>query len=153
MICQRIIFCDHGKKNCICHSMCYIKESTYRMAHGMDISKSCKGKGDSCKKRSRKHCLCSFQICTSCHKTADISADQLHCFLCHCVRKRRCCCGNISLLRMNKCIDSAGCCHRCRSRCEKFRIQDRICRKKFITEYRQLIISAVVSDNRKCRNL
>lgn len=102
---------------------------------------------------SRKHCLCSLQICTSCHKTADISTDQLHCFLCHCVRKRRCCCGNISLLRMNKCIDSAGCCHRCRSRCEKFRIQNRICRKKFITEYRQLIISAVVSDNRKCRNL
>ena len=122
MICQRIIFCNHREKNCICHSMCHIKESTYRMTHGMDISKSCKGKGDSCKKRACKHCFCCLQICTSCHKTADISTDQLHCFLCHCVRKRRCCCGNISLLRMNKCIDSAGCCHRCRSRGEKLRI-------------------------------
>ena len=54
---------------------------------------------------------------------------------------------------MNKCVDSTCCRHRCRRRCQKFRIQYRIRRKKFITEYCQFIISAVICDNRKRRDL
>ena len=153
MICQRIVLCDHRKQYCVCHSVWYIKESTYRMAHCMYISKPCKGKSNSGKKRTGQHCLSCLQICTTCNKPADIFTDQFHRFLSHGIRKRRGCCRNICLFCMNKCIDSTCCRHRCRCRCQKFRIQYRIRRKKFITEYRQFIISAVICDNRKRSDL
>ena len=39
--------------------------------------------------------------------------------------------------------------HRYRSRCEQLRIQDRIGRDQLVTENRQLIITAVIGDDRK----
>ena len=50
---------------------------------------------------------------------------------------------------MDKGINSTCSCHRSRCRGQKLWIQDRIGGEKFITEYRQLIISAMVCDNRK----
>ena len=47
-------------------------------------------------------------------------------------------------------INSTGCSNRCRHRCKKFRIQDRIFWKQIKTEYRQFIISGMICNYREC---
>ena len=115
MVCQCIVLCDDRKQNGICHAVRHIEEGAHRMTHCMDISKSCVGKCNTREQRTGQHRLCGFEIGSARHETADIFTDQFHRFFCHGIGERRCGCGNISLLRMDKGIDTAGCRNGCRS--------------------------------------
>ena len=90
MICKCIIFHNRWKKNRICHTVCHMEIGAYRMAHSMDISKSCPCKCDTCKHASGEHGCRRLFVLTVCYESAQICTDQFHCLFCHCIRKWRC---------------------------------------------------------------
>ena len=119
----------------------------------MDVSKPCPGKSHPCKKRACQHVGSCFPITAVCHVGPDAPPNEFHCLFAHGLGKRRCMQRNVCFLCMDQRIHPTGSCHRCRSRCKKCRIQQRVCRDQLIGKYGQLIISLMIRDDGKGSHL